>query len=999
MKLLLTLSLLCLSSISFSQDWLKTYEKARNLHEEGYRDSARTFYVDVYNQLDTTKIDTNLANVLYYMYKVDRWNEKWGQALDLALKCVRVYKELGSTHNKDLAFMYSEAGYCYTMIGDYEKAISTIAQSRETYAEVFGKKHRSYVKTCQLLGDSYSHAGKYEQAFLYYNEALELWKNRDKKDPDYPQLCNNVALLQQTVGNYDKAYEYYLECRKYNELLAGKEDYGYAVSCLNLGDLKSSLGEYEVALNYYVEAKSSWEKYQDTMRYEYFVILNNMAGLYRDLGDLETALPMFERGLALVERTLGKNHPYYAGLNLNYAIVWSYLDKDSIAEKRMKESLLLFENTVGKEHPSYGYNLYSIASLYAKKKEFKEAQKLFEKALEIRQNSLGKNHEDVAASKLKLGEVYLKIGEMKKAEQELNATIQILEESLGQQHPKTSASLMKLSHFYLVQGDPENAEKFALQSIKGIKDNVWKNFAFLSEKGKADYLGTINTHFDQFFSMSTTYRKSNQKLVENAYDLSLFRKGIVLRSSTQMRFAISRSGNPDLLKVYDEWLSLKKQITAKLNQAGKKENDLLEMEAKAKELEQELVKKSGVFEELRNRKQKSWKTIQSELKPKELAIEFVRFEEGEDSIRYCALLLDAKMKSPKLIPLFLESELESAFNEVSGTDNIRIEKLYDPQGKLFELVWKPLEKTSKKYRKIYYSPAGLLHRVAFSALSKKEGVLLCDNMNLEHRNFAFSNRENSSNLYKGTTTLFGGVDYNTGEDNEEIWSYLPGTKTEADAINKLLVQNGIHVNYLFGKEAKEERLKDLASKSNILHLSTHGFFYPDPEKVRNQLETEYIQTLEFRGNSVGKRGFGTSVFLRNKNPMMRTGLTLAGANRVWNTESVSDGEDGVLTAKEVSNLDMTNTGLVVLSACETGLGDIQGSEGVYGLQRAFKIAGAHYILMSLWQVPDKETAEFMTHFYENLFEIKDVKEAFSATQKIMRQKYDPYFWAAFVLVD
>ena len=140
--------------------------------------------------------------------------------------------------------------------------------------------------------------------------------------------------------------------------------------------------------------------------------------------------------------------------------------------------------------------------------------------------------------------------------------------------------------------------------------------------------------------------------------------------------------------------------------------------------------------------------------------------------------------------------------------------------------------------------------------------------------------------------------------------------------------------------------------------------------------------------------------MENNNPLMRSGLVFAGANDVWSTEDRDyNKEDGVLTAQEVAQIDMRKTKLVVMSACETGLGDIRGSEGVYGLQRSFKMAGVNYMIMSLWKVPDKETQEFMTLFYTKLLKEKDINKAFKETQKEMRTKYDPYFWAAFVLIE
>ena len=185
-----------------------------------------------------------------------------------------------------------------------------------------------------------------------------------------------------------------------------------------------------------------------------------------------------------------------------------------------------------------------------------------------------------------------------------------------------------------------------------------------------------------------------------------------------------------------------------------------------------------------------------------------------------------------------------------------------------------------------------------------------------------------------------------------------------------------------------------------MHIATHGFFFPDPEQIRAENQRESVkenqgEELKFRGST----NYANWSFVNNKNPLMRSGIVLAKANEVWQRDPLAEGEDGILTAQEVSNLDLRNTKLVVLSACETGLGDIKGSEGVFGLQRAFKMAGVKYLIMSLWQVPDKETSEFMILFYKNLIKLKDIPTAFNKTQKVMREKYDPYYWGAFVLIE
>jgi len=190
--------------------------------------------------------------------------------------------------------------------------------------------------------------------------------------------------------------------------------------------------------------------------------------------------------------------------------------------------------------------------------------------------------------------------------------------------------------------------------------------------------------------------------------------------------------------------------------------------------------------------------------------------------------------------------------------------------------------------------------------------------------------------------------------------------------------------------ATEAAIKKLLNQSNspsIVHLSTHGFFYPNIKK-----EQDNMLSLSQEKN----------VFKYSEDPMIRAGLLLAGANETWGKDiAPSSSEDGILTAKEISNLNLRNTELVVLSACETGLGEINGSEGVYGLQRAFKMAGAKNLLMSLWKVPDEATQELMTAFYTNwLSEKMTLHDAFQTAQQTMRAKYaDPYMWAGFILIE
>jgi len=221
---------------------------------------------------------------------------------------------------------------------------------------------------------------------------------------------------------------------------------------------------------------------------------------------------------------------------------------------------------------------------------------------------------------------------------------------------------------------------------------------------------------------------------------------------------------------------------------------------------------------------------------------------------------------------------------------------------------------------------------------------------------------------------------------DKVFDYLPGTLVEAENLLRLFSKNNIAAVKHTGTEATEEVLKllgqDTVQSPGILHIATHGFIYPDPD----QSEEYYTQDEK-------------NAYIGNKNPLLRSGLLMAGANDAWQGKEIrGNREDGVATAFEISKLNLSATRLAVLSACQTGLGDINDSEGVYGLQRAFKMAGADYLLVSLWQVPDDETAIFMNNLYIEWLKGSTLQHAFEKTQKKMRKKYRETFkWGAWVL--
>ena len=382
---------------------------------------------------------------------------------------------------------------------------------------------------------------------------------------------------------------------------------------------------------------------------------------------------------------------------------------------------------------------------------------------------------------------------------------------------------------------------------------------------------------------------------------------------------------------------------------------------------------------------------------------------------------------PKAIFLFEEKQLQKLLARKANENDLGyVKRLYSVKSlcadSLYQIVFKPLDIYLKNTKTLYLSPTGLLNRVAFDAVIYGNQKILSDKYNIFYTS-STSAITDKTGLYQKdikNVALFGGIEYdiepekmltnasvfNKGSDpagfenpqglrgldgltRNVSWTYLPGSLKETKEINDVLKKKNVSVKLYKEEFGSEEQFKDLENDApSILHVSTHGFYFGDDKKsmeYKNMIDTDVK-------------------FAHSDKPLLRSGFILAGGNAAFQGKTIPEGvEDGVLTALEISRLNFFNTKLTVLSACQTGLGDVKGSEGVYGLQRAFKMAGVEYLLFSLWEVPDYQTRELMTNFYQNWFTGMEIRVAFKKAQDQLKTKYAKvdgaaFAWAAFVLM-
>lgn len=811
---------------------------------------------------------------------------------------------------------------------EYEAALLIATDLRTFSQRSFGPNSKQYMEALNTAGLLNKKLGQFEVALPLYKEALQIAIGiHGEVHADIAQIYNNLAYLYIDMGRYSDAELMYIKCLDVLKETLGTEHKYYGLALTNLSYLYVKMRKYEEALPLAVEAVENGKKTLGEDSPGYGGRLNHLGLIYRGLGREDEALPLFLETLEIF-KTNKLQHTQNYGVTLsNLALIYKILGQYNMAVESSKEALQRKGERVGSNSSSYATTLSNLAVLYQCADAFEESLPLL----------------------TEMNDVYREL----------------------------------IRQVFLVSNE---ADKLKLLQAKVDKFHIIESYAFTTGY-KYDTLNTL------------------------MYDNALMLSGLVLNSTQQVFRTIEQSGDSVLIAQLQSWRQLKDELSAQYSKPLKQRaTNLDSLEGVAAALEEQLVLGSSDFADQQEQFNVNWQQVQQKLQPSEVAIEFTSFQylpcDDTDSTLYVAYVLQPTGK-PQMVPLFEERQLLHAVGKATG-EPAYIQQLYASRGAggvgvfnqsstsadLYKLIWKPLEPYLQAAERLYVAPAGKLHQIALHALPDENGTLLLDKFDMHYltstRMLVTGKPINTSDR---SFQAYGGINYNIhqlGGATESIsyanrgmgntsWQALAGTLTEVTDIATLLQKKGWNTHSYTASQALEENIKSNTGPNapDVLHIATHGFFFPDPEL--EQLDEEATEAPD--------------------DPMLRSGLILAGGNQQWVLQQTPEGkEDGILTAYEVAQLDLKNTDLVVLSACETGLGDVQGSEGVYGLQRAFKQAGANYLLISLWKVPDAQTVELMKLFYTQWQKGKSLPEAFRQAQLKMSKKYSPYEWAAFKLI-
>jgi CHAT domain-containing protein/Flp pilus assembly protein TadD len=885
----------------------------------------------------------------------------------------------------------------------------------------------SYALVLNDFGNLLFQMGRNAEAEKLYLESKSIReKVVGKSHPLYAFSCANLGNLYKETGSFKKSEEYQLTAIAIFEAVFGTEHPYYARACKNLGNLYLETGQYEKAEYFFIKSSTINEKVFGEQSAENSNALLDLGNLYYRLGQFEKAENIYLRSVNIDEKLFGKESLDYAYSSSNLGTLYQHTGQFQKAETYLVKAQAIIGAGMGNKNPDYAKSCGILAILYSQMGDYEKAEKLYGEAKEISLAVFGKDHPAYAIKCENLGTVYKVMGQYEKAEPQLLEALQIDKKTLGVEHPSYAGVCTKLAELYWCLKNTRAASDFFSESFNSQLVQVKKVFQFTNETEKELYLKEMQDYYRELLSFQfSTNAPANQGFT---YTVSVASRNLILSSFQRLRYAIFHDPDTALRNRYDDWISKREQIAfwygKSLDERGE---NIRILEDKVNALEKELASRSRLFKNQLEKKEPDWKDIQQSLKPTEAAIEFAEFpyyngKRQTDSIYYIALILRKDMPEPTLVPLFEKRQLDSVLDDkTTSPGQHRLTFLYSRQnnrtagGKssLYDLIWQPMEGKLGGIRTIYFAAAGLLHKIAFAALAVSPTQVLSDQYRLVQLNSTAAIPENSMNSLVASDNIFlyGGVQYDEDSltmkrralkfsENDVAtrslpddllrggvsdFYYLSQSGKEVDDIARLGKQRNYEVTLLKDMTATEESVKALSGKNTpaVLHFATHGFFFPDPKNRKKDEQAD-----------------GAQVFQQSDNPLIRSGLALAGANNAWKGKPVAGIDDGILTAYEVSNMYLPNTKLVVLSACETGLGDIQGSEGVYGLQRAFKMAGVQNLVMSLWKVDDLATSNFMEEFYKNLFGQQTINDAFYNAQTTLKNKYrnDPYKWAAWILV-
>ncbi len=799
------------------------------------------------------------------------------------------------------------------------------------------------------------------------------------------KTTSNLSILYHSRGQYSMADQITAANIPLIEDLLGEESTALASELNNRGVVLKDLGAY-------TEAEAAFDKADDLLTSKgqkstmsYSILLNNKAMLYEQTGRYKQAVANQLECIAIAEKELSSKGADFARFKINLGLLYQDQKQYDKAEEIYKQVLQLKEKRFGKRHQDYAAVQNHLASLYMVTNREDQVGPLLNSSAEIYQSKLGDQHPAYAATLVNLGKYHYLTGAPTKALESFNKALAIYKQNFGEYNPSYIEVLHQLGLTYWALNDINAATDQFNVSIEKMIDLLENYFPAMSENEKANYWAKTHPRLLEYYNFAIAQANTDPGHLTTAFELQLMTKGLLLNSTTKVKNKILNSDNKELIDLYENWVDGKEKLATyyTYSKADLQEQkiDLPTLEREVNGLERQLNQKSNAFATSFKLPQTKVEEVREQLGPGQAAVEIIAVPAFDkrllDQHQYLFVIVKPDQEKLDWVVLNNGNELEGKFaNAYRKQIAFKTADEYS-----YPQFWKPVQDHLTNVSQVFVSVDGIYSQINLGSLQVEEDQYLLDLMKVRivasTRDLSGMSKETS----KGSAVLVGAPDYGS----KGTIAPLPGTKKEVENIREMMVSRGRNASMLTGQMASESSLKDDISKPQVLHIATHGFF---------------LQDLPENGN---EDVFGVSLEVAKENPLLRAGLMLTGAETAASGTSkkeIDNADNGILTAYEAMLLDLTGTEMVVLSACETGLGEVRAGEGVYGLQRAFQIAGAQSIVMSLWKVNDEATQLLMTRFYQNWLKGDNRFTAFEKAQLSLKEQYpEPYYWGAFVMVN
>ena len=839
-----------------------------------------------------------------------------------------------------------------------------------------------------------------------YEKAETIFlKTSDTLNSQFPVFLLEYGALLADCYQFEKALNYTYRAKNLDKILYTENSSAYASDLNNLGYIYSKLNKIIETEQFYTSALKLKKSLPNVKLDSYLTTLNNLVAFYCRVGRNEDAKELvkeIEEGLLNKNFTDTMKRATFANnLGIHYK-EWGDTKKSI---KYFTDALIYYKTIYGDENVLMAELYVDMSIAYIAIADYTQSTNLLNKAADIYlKNNIEESVNSISLF-CNLAIILKEVEKLNEANDFINKAVNLTKKFNVTQTDILEQVYISKAEIASDLNDVKESMNYFNQYLNLKYAQIEQNFSYMTENEKLFFLEEFEKNIKNFYTSILNQMDKYPELINILLDFRLKTKALLLNNLSKIKQQIIKKNEVQLTEKFED-LKLKRETISKLMNFNTDEYPIALSEAavlktEADNLEKQISLQVSLSNTNNNTKNINWQSIQKNLLPNEVAIEifqcYLMYNNNQGKGTHYSFIIIKPSGDPILVSIDRPINWE---NEVLSLYRLSIDtKKNEPD--LYRRLWKLVDEKIANYNTIYLSPDGIYNELNLNTLFNAEK----NNYLIDYKNIHLITTLNDIKNIKQSTfkiptncVLFGnptfdfdianiGNNFSTSVATRNAYGFvlseLPGTKQEVNLINNTLTKNNIKCTLFTEENANESNVKKIKNP-DVLHIATHGFFLED---VNDEDLTAYSK-------------FEKEYY---KNPMMRSGIFFSGANKTYslntsNYNAINEFEDGTLTAYEAMNLNLDKTELVVLSACQTGLGKVKNGEGVYGLQRAFKLSGAKSIIMSLWPVSDEATRDLMIAFYDNWTKNGNLYKAFKDAQLEIKKKYpEPYYWGAFIL--